>query len=261
MAEPVQTLAFTRRRLPHWLVANHAYFVTLCRKGCLPARVLEELREERAEMAARKEAAGVRLVAPDVQHGPGVVRLVAPDVPAGATQYDRRYEPVDHGDSAHKQDVALTAQRRRFLKLEAILDAAARSERDLCEPAASRIILGNLNWLRGRGWRVWAATLMPSHVHLVMANAAGRGDALREHLAQFMSFAGRSVNAAKGTLGGFWQREPFDHWCRDSDAWLRSVTYTVNNPVKAGFSAAWRDWPHTVVDPEVEAVLSESDGS
>ncbi len=251
MAEPVQTLSFTRRRLPHWLVANRAYFVTLCRKGCLPARVVGELRAERAEMAAGNGDAQV------------VGRLIAPAVLAGAGKYDRRYEPVEmrESDHCHTKEAALAEQRRRFLKIEAILDGVARGERDLCEPAVSRIILGNLDWLRGRGWRVWSATLMPSHVHLVMANTAGRGEALREDLAQFMSYVGRAVHAGKGGTGGFWQREPFDHWCRDGDAWLRSVIYTVNNPVKAGLCAAWRDWAHTVVDPEAEAVLRGAAGS
>ena len=96
---------------------------------------------------------------------------------------------------------------------------------------------------------------MPSHLHLVAANAMGKGDSLRKDLSRFMSYAARAVNAERGLKGGFWQREPFDHWCRDGDAWLRSVTYTVNNPVKAGLCATWRDWPHTVVDPEVEMAL------
>jgi REP element-mobilizing transposase RayT len=158
-------------------------------------------------------------------------------------------------DRLHTNETVLAEQRRRFLMIEAILDVVARGERDLCEPSVSRIILGNLDWLRGRAWRVWAATLMPSHVHLVLASTGGRGEVLRDDLAQFMSYVGRAVHAAKGKTGGFWQREPFDHWCRDGEAWLRSVTYTVNNPVKAGLCAAWRDWPHTVVDPDVEAVL------
>lgn len=42
-----RTLSFTRRRLPHWLVADASYFVTLRLHGTLPGRVLAELREER----------------------------------------------------------------------------------------------------------------------------------------------------------------------------------------------------------------------
>jgi hypothetical protein len=51
MTDANPTLVFRRRRLPHWLVAEHAYFATLCRKGCLPARVTAELRAEREAVA------------------------------------------------------------------------------------------------------------------------------------------------------------------------------------------------------------------
>ena len=240
MEDEVQTLSFSRRHLPHWLVAGRPYFVTLCRKGCLPARALEELREERAEIVKRGRPSGT-----------------SGRTSQAEAEYVRRYEPDDCVDCPQvpQTEAALAGQRQRFRKIEAILDAAQRSERDLCEPAVSRVIIENLDWLRGRAWRVWAATVMPSHLHLVIANTGGRGDRLRKDLSHYMSYVARAVNTAHGEAGGFWQREPSDHWCRDSDAWLRSVTYTVNNPVKAGLCAAWRDWPRTVVDPEVDAVL------
>jgi len=158
-------------------------------------------------------------------------------------------------DHVAREARRLAELRRRFLHIDAILDAAARSPRDLCAPAVSAVVLGNLDWLRGRGWRIWAATLMPSHMHLVLRNTEGRNDALCSDLALFMSWTARQVNAALGTHGSFWQPEPFDHWCRDGDAWMRSVGYTLLNPVKAGLCAAWRDWPHTVADPEVEGLI------
>jgi len=258
MADPVQTLSFTRGRLPHWLVAGHAYFVTLCRKGCLPEKAVAELRAERAERAAalRASRTSARTVPRDVpdratEHDP-----VRADVPGRPT--DER--PADGGPGrpavpGTARADALDAQRRRFLQLDAILDAAARSERDLCAPEVSRIILANIEWLRGCGWRVWAATLMPSHAHLVLSNAAGRDGELTGDLARFMAYTARLINKARGASGGFWQREPFDHWCRDGDAWLRSVSYTLNNPVKAGLCRSWREWPHSVADPEAEGLL------
>jgi len=42
-----QTLSFTRRNLPHWLVAESAYFVTIRLKNTLPAAMVQQLREER----------------------------------------------------------------------------------------------------------------------------------------------------------------------------------------------------------------------
>jgi len=43
----VETVRFTRGNLPHWLVADHAYFVTIRLAGTIPASVLTELQAER----------------------------------------------------------------------------------------------------------------------------------------------------------------------------------------------------------------------
>ncbi len=264
MAERVQTLSFRRGRLPHWLVADHSYFVTLCRKGCLPAKVVAELMAERAQLAevgpsetsgptagatdggcSKRASTDAAAVARDV---PDRVVLRPPETPVRAA-----HPPQGASDVAKRR---LDAWRERFIRIEATLDAAERSERDLCAADVSAVILGSLEWLRGRGWRIWAATLMPSHMHLVVRNTEGRNDALRGDLSRFMGFTAREANAVRGGCGALWQSEPFDHWCRDSDAWQRSVAYTLHNPVKAGLCAVWRDWPYTVVDPEAEALVT-----
>ena len=43
----VQTLRFTRGNLPHWLVADRPYFVTLRLHGTLPKQVVAEMKAER----------------------------------------------------------------------------------------------------------------------------------------------------------------------------------------------------------------------
>lgn len=47
----VETLRFTRGNLPHWLVADHAYFVTLRLACTIPKAVVAELESERAALA------------------------------------------------------------------------------------------------------------------------------------------------------------------------------------------------------------------
>jgi len=46
----VETLRFSRSNLPHWLVADHAYFITIRLTGTLPKSVVKELEEERAAL-------------------------------------------------------------------------------------------------------------------------------------------------------------------------------------------------------------------
>jgi REP element-mobilizing transposase RayT len=47
----VETLRFTRGNLPHWLVSDHAYFVTIRLAGTIPKPVLAELQTERDALA------------------------------------------------------------------------------------------------------------------------------------------------------------------------------------------------------------------
>ncbi len=247
----VLTLAFHRGRLPHWLVADHSYFVTLCRKGCLPARVVAELRDERKDLA-RMTALSDRAFGTSARTSGSHHKHY--DMHVGRDVTDR---PALDRPASARPATNLLAARQRFARIDAVLDATKRSERDLCESTIASVILGNLDWLRRNGWRIWAATLMPSHAHLVLRNVDGRNDRLRQDLSRFMAYTARMINAKKNTKGSpFWQRECFDHWCRDSDSWRRSVNYTANNPVKAGLTAAWRDWEFTVIDPEVASLLA-----
>ena len=42
----VNTIGFRRGRLPHWTVADRAYFVTITQKGCIPAHRLASIAEK-----------------------------------------------------------------------------------------------------------------------------------------------------------------------------------------------------------------------
>jgi len=46
----VDTISFTRRRLPHWEVAGKSYFVTFRLRGSLPKSVIDELQKKREEL-------------------------------------------------------------------------------------------------------------------------------------------------------------------------------------------------------------------
>jgi hypothetical protein len=45
-----QTIRFYQGNLPHWLVADCPYFVTICLWGVLPAHKICELKQEQLEL-------------------------------------------------------------------------------------------------------------------------------------------------------------------------------------------------------------------
>ena len=207
------TLRFYRRNLPHWLVADRPYFVTLRLAGTLPRNVVEELAAERETLLAD-----------------------APD------------------------EAAWTALRRKqFVKIERILDTCDPSRNWLGAEPVAKLVLGNLQWLETqRGWRLYAACIMPNHVHIVMRNATGRSGELLGDIGQFKNFTARLCNEALKRKGPFWAREDFDHWCRNEDKVRGAVRYTLNNPVKAGLVKCWREWPWSRVEADYEPVAAGS---
>ena len=188
----VNTISYRRGRLPHWIVADHSYFVTITQKGSIPACRLSDINNN---------------------------VKVASD---------------------------------RFLEFDQILDKDPESFRVLTRDSIADEIILALEWLESaeRGWLIYAACVMPSHIHLVMHNKSGRSADLESDLSAFKNYTARICNSQLGRSGRFWAKESFDHWCRDGISVSRSVAYTLRNPVRAGLVSKVGDWPWNKVGPE-----------
>jgi REP element-mobilizing transposase RayT len=119
--------------------------------------------------------------------------------------------------------------------------------------AAERdIVMAAIRHWDGTRWDVFAAVVMPDHVH-VLACPLPKGDGrweLGELLHSVKSFSahqiakqrkkGRSeglvglVGPASRRSSSIWQDERYDRWMRDEDEVTEKWAYIVGNPVKAG---------------------------
>jgi putative transposase len=206
------TLRYTRRNLPHWLVADHSYFVTLRLKGTLPKHVVEELREQRQVL---KDAEAV-------------------------------------------EEQVLRLARKQFASIERVLDSLSDVQW-LRSSAAAQVVWEGFDWLREKGWVIFAGVIMPNHVHLLMRNTEGRTQDLLNNLARFKSYTARKINEILGRSGSLWAREVFDHWIRGREKFEGTVRYIVNNPVRAGLVRRWSEWSWLVVDDSVRYCLGDED--
>lgn len=92
-------------------------------------------------------------------------------------------------------------------------------------------------------------TVMSTHVHLVFMVLVP-GLALHQIMGSLKKYTGHRCNETLDRQGAFWQDENWDRIVRVADKLERIVGYVLENPVKAGLVADWRDWPFAWLNPD-----------
>jgi REP element-mobilizing transposase RayT len=106
----------------------------------------------------------------------------------------------------------------------------------LARPEIAEIVANALSAFDGVRYRLFASCVMPNHVHAVVQPI--EPFALDSILHSWKSYSAQIANRALRRKGSFWQREYYDHLIRDGDELGSAISYTAENPFKAGL----RDW-------------------
>ena len=131
-------------------------------------------------------------------------------------------------------------------RVDAILDRADTGMCNFATPECAEVILNAFSWMEEQlGWNVCALTVMSNHVHAVMRSSCGRNGMLNEDLGRLKGFTARKINKLQGRTGTMWQSENFDHWCRTPEEYEKYLSYTIQNPVRAGLVERPEDWAWT----------------
>lgn len=81
--------------------------------------------------------------------------------------------------------------------------------------------------------------VMPNHLHtLVQVQSEG----LVDLMGRAKSMTTR-VWWARGGVGALWQRSFHDHGIRGPEDYEPTITYILNNPVRAGLVESWEEYP------------------
>ena len=107
----------------------------------------------------------------------------------------------------------------------------------------AELVSGALRHFDGTRYRLSAWVLMSNHVHVVVTPLPEV--TLSSVLHSWKSFTAKEANKLlpEKITREFWQKESFDHWCRDAGEVLRCVRYTEGNPSKANLCQYAEDWP------------------
>jgi len=101
------------------------------------------------------------------------------------------------------------------------------------------LVVEALHAEEGHFYRLFAWCVMPNHVHVVVQPYAHAS--LPTILNQWKGTTARYANRQLGRDGHFWAREYYDHLIRTRKELLHHITYTWNNPMKAGLQHwKWR---------------------
>jgi len=114
------------------------------------------------------------------------------------------------------------------------------------DPAAKNITLEAIRFWDARKWTVYAAVVMPDHVHLLAQPLAGPDGGhinLGEIIHSVKSFSAQKINRTRGVRGSLWQLERYDRIVRDEAEFLEKWQYIRNNPVKSGLVEQPEDYP------------------
>ena len=127
---------------------------------------------------------------------------------------------------------------------------ATRKRRQL-SPEARTMVLDALRHFHGNRYELFAACVMPDHVHFLVQpwpkeKESGDEEAgfwkLSELVRSVKSFSAHEVNKAEGTTGSLWEKEQFDRYVRSDRDLAEKFHYIVRNPWESAAVAPDQDY-------------------
>ena len=125
-----------------------------------------------------------------------------------------------------------------------------RNHRVLSEPARDIVLESVLRW-KDRRFELYAACVMPDHIHLLIEPMVEReGDngkvvffSLSKILHSIKSFTANRINKTEQTTGAVWETESFDRLIRSERDLQEKFQYITRNPRAAGVVRDGADYP------------------
>jgi len=154
------------------------------------------------------------------------------------------------GQDAHPTRGATYTRRRRLPHFEKpwAIYALTFSTRDhsVLSPASRTVVLDAVRYFHGNRYELFAASVMPDHVHLLLQpwvkeqNAKGENIfwPVGELMHSIKSFTAKKINQIEGTNGEVWEQERFDCYVRGDRDLEEKFFYILENPERAGLMNA-----------------------
>ena len=113
-------------------------------------------------------------------------------------------------------------------------------------PGERDLVLQTLQHYNGSKWRLFAAVILPDHVHALvqpLEHPEGGTYNLSQIIHSVKRFSTHEINRQRSAKGSLWQDERYDRIVRDEDEFLEKWNYIRNNPVKAELAKRPEEYP------------------
>ncbi len=126
---------------------------------------------------------------------------------------------------------------------------SSRKKRPLSEKARDLVLESLLHW-KGRRYELYAACVMPDHVHILLEPGIKETTvdgaiffSLGEIFQSIKANTARAINKAAGTRGQVWEEEWFDRLIRSERDLQEKFDYITRNPFDAGLQGEEGPYP------------------
>jgi putative transposase len=113
-------------------------------------------------------------------------------------------------------------------------------------PEERGLVLATLLHYNDDKWKVYAAVILPDHVHVLvqpLPHSGGGVYDLAEVVHSVKRFSVYQINKRRSANGSIWQDERYDRIVRDEAEFLEKWNYIRNNPVRGGLATSPEDYP------------------
>jgi REP element-mobilizing transposase RayT len=145
-----------------------------------------------------------------------------------------------------------TKKKKLFAYMDEVYNQCPTDVSLTANPHAAQVISEKLVSLNDNMYYLYAFTIMPNHVHLLIKpnTADGKPYPISEIMHHIKGSTSRMVNLVLKREGRLWLPEYFDYWVRSQEELFNIIDYIRQNPVQAHLAKTPEAWTYTWINPD-----------
>lgn len=140
--------------------------------------------------------------------------------------------------------------KRNFAIFDKYLDNYQGGHHWLKQSEIAEIVKESLHFWDKKRYDLIGFTIMSNHIHLLIDtwDIENYDTSITTIMQSIKRQTARQSNIILKREGRFWQNESYDHLVRNDKEFRNIINYIIQNSVKAGLVADWREYPYTFVN-------------